>query len=129
VAQAGRAPQAQEGAPAASTIAPGLDLEFGAYQNGADSGTLPPRAETREEDMAGPPSELLRDRLRSRSPYWVATMHKVGIVCALTLSIFASGYRLEWEEAMGPPAPGLSPNAKSAFTAPEFVSAAIAEGV
>jgi len=30
---------------------------------------------------------------------------------------------------MGPPAPGLFPNAKSAFTATEFVSAAIAEGV
>jgi hypothetical protein len=79
--------------------------------------------------MAGPPSELLRDRLRSRRPYWVATMHKMGIMCALTLSILAGGYRLEWDRAMGPPAPGLFPNAKSAFTATEFVSAAIAEGV
>ena len=79
--------------------------------------------------MAGPPPELLRDRLRSRRPYWVATMHKMGIMCALTLSILAGGYRLEWDRAMGPPAPGLFPNAKSAFTATEFVSAAIAEGV
>jgi hypothetical protein len=69
-----------------------------------DSCTLSARAETREEDMAGPPSELLRNRLCSRRPYWVATVHKMGIVCALTLSILAGGYRLEWDEAMGPPA-------------------------
>jgi hypothetical protein len=56
-------------------------------------------------------------------------MHKMGIVCALTLSILAGGYRLEWDEKKGPPAPGLFPNAKSVFAATEFVSAAIAEGV
>jgi hypothetical protein len=79
--------------------------------------------------MACPPSELLRDRLRSRRPYWVATMHKMGSMCALTPSILAGGYRLGWDGTMVPPAPGLFPNAKSAFTATEFVSAAIAEGI
>jgi hypothetical protein len=56
-------------------------------------------------------------------------MHKMGIECALTLSILAGGYRLEWDEAMGPPAPCLFQNAKSAFTVPEFDSATIAERV
>ena len=77
----------------------------------------------------GAPPELLRNRLRARRPYWVATMHKIGVICALTLSIISDGYRLEWDPVMGPPPPGSFPNSKSVLTAPDFVSAAVAEGV
>ena len=89
----------------------------------------PPRAELREGDMSGAPPELLRDRLRSRRPYWIATKHQIGVVCALTLSILKDWYRLGWDKATGAPAPGSFPNAKSAFSAPDCVSAAVAEGV
>ena len=57
--------------------------------------------------LAGPgpgpgPSPL--GRLRAHRPYWLATMHQIGVVCALTLSVLDAGHRLEWDPACGPPA-------------------------
>jgi hypothetical protein len=76
--------------------------------DGPDEGTAGTRlrAEAREEDLAGNPAghpaapdELLRTRLSSRRPYWLATMRQIGTICALTLSILSAGYRLEWDPA------------------------------
>ena len=43
-------------------------------------------------------------RLRAHRSYWLATMHQIGLICALTLSVIDSGYRLEWDPVKGPPA-------------------------
>jgi hypothetical protein len=56
---------------------------------GRKAGTLPQRAEARKGDLggaAGPPHELLWNRPRARRPYWVATMHRIRLFCALGLS-------------------------------------------
>ena len=34
-------------------------------------------------------------RLRARRSYWLATMHQIGLVCALTLSVIDTGFRLD----------------------------------
>mmetsp|Transcript_74836 Transcript_74836/g.200622 ORF Transcript_74836/g.200622 Transcript_74836/m.200622 type:complete len:681 (+) Transcript_74836:204-2246(+) len=54
-------------------------------------------------------------------------MVEMGRVCALTLSILATGYRLEWEDEPAPPK-HLN-NHPSAANHKEFVTAAVAEGV
>ena len=91
------------------------------------------RAEAREEDLPhtapSTPDEPLRERLRTRRPYWVATMVQIGCMCSLTLSILTGGYRLEWDAALGPPERTQLRNARSAYAAADFVSAAIADGV
>jgi hypothetical protein len=63
------------------------------------------------------------ERLRSRRPYWVAVMVQVEHI----LSILNSGYRLEWNEAYGSPARTNLSNARSAYAAAAFVSAAVAQ--
>ena len=56
-------------------------------------------------------------------------MDTLGVVCALTLSILDSGYRLEWAAGLGEPPRVRLPNTRAAFENRDFVSAAIAEGV
>lgn len=85
--------------------------------------------EAREEDPVHPAPEPLRERLRSRRPYWFAAMRVLGTVCALTMSILDAGYALDWAPDKGPPAAVNLPNTRLAFANREFVSAAIAEGV
>ena len=70
-------------------------------------------------------------RLRARSSYWLATLHQIGLICALTLSVIDSGYRLESDPAKGPPARCWLRNHPSALeqAAAAFVSAKVAEGV
>lgn len=68
-------------------------------------------------------------RLRAHRSYWLATMHQIGLICALTLSVIDSGYRLEWDPAKGPPARRWLRNHPSALEQAAFVSAKVAEGV
>jgi hypothetical protein len=56
-------------------------------------------------------------------------MHQIGFVCALTLSVIASGYRLDWDPTLGPAPPVFLRNHPSAFAEAAFVAAAIAAGV
>ena len=67
-------------------------------------------------------------RLREHRPYWLAAMKKMGAVCALTLSILATGYRLEWAEA-GPATPAWLPNHPSAMADAAFVTESVNTGV
>jgi hypothetical protein len=68
-------------------------------------------------------------RLRAHRAYWLATMHQIGLVCALSLSVIASGYRLEWDPATGPPRPCWLRNHPSALEHAAFVAEKVAEGV
>jgi len=68
-------------------------------------------------------------RLRARRPYWLATMHQIGMVCATTLSVITSGYRLEWDPAKGPPPRCHLRNHPSANANAAFVSEKVAEGM
>jgi hypothetical protein len=79
----------------------------------------------REED-SGTATKPLRERLRSRRPYWRATMDTLGVICALTLSILDSGYRLQWAANKGVPPPVRLANTRSAFEHSAIVSAAVA---
>lgn len=68
-------------------------------------------------------------RLRARRPYWLATMHQIGMVCATTLSVISTGYRLKWDKVTGAPPRCLLRNHPSAQASAAFVSEKIAEGV
>ena len=68
-------------------------------------------------------------RLRDHRGYWRRTMAKMGSVCAFTLSILASGYKLEWDPAKGPAAPAYLRNHPSAQSNSIFVSEAVQAGV
>ena len=81
----------------------------------------------KDETLPGKPSPL--GRLKASLPYWRATMHRLGLVCALTLSIIADGYRLDWDPKEGIPPPVTLPNKQTALKEAAFVSKAIAEGV
>ena len=81
----------------------------------------------KDETLPGKPSPL--GRLKASLPYWRATMHCLGLVCALTLSIIADGYRLDWDPKEGIPPPVTLPNKQTALKEAAFVSKAIAEGV
>jgi hypothetical protein len=35
-------------------------------------------------------------------------MHQMGLVCALTLSVIASGFRMDWDPELGPARPPSS---------------------
>ncbi len=59
--------------------------------------------EAREEDSVSPAPEPLRERLRSRRPYWFAAMRVLCTVCALTMSILDACYALDWAPDKGPP--------------------------
>ena len=56
-------------------------------------------------------------------------MHQISFVCALTLSVIAGGYRLDWDPTLGPASPVFLRNHPSAFAEASFVSAAVAAGV
>ena len=84
----------------------------------------------RGEAAAGPPpAETPLGRLRAHRPYWLRTMHQIGVVCALTLSVLDIGYRLDWDPARGRPSPVWLRNHPSAVSHRDFVSSKVAEGV
>ena len=68
-------------------------------------------------------------RLRARRSYWLATMHQIGLVCALTLSVIDTGFRLDWCPSAGPPPRRWLRNHPSARANSAFVSEKVAEGV
>ena len=88
------------------------------------------KPELREEAPTGGVSPL--HRLRSHKAYWLMAMKKMGAVCALTLAILATGYRLEWAEA-GPATAVWLPNHPSAIDeacfVTESVKASVATGI
>ena len=56
-------------------------------------------------------------------------IHQIGLVCALSLLVIASGYRLEWDQAACPPRPCWLRNHPSALEHATFVAEKVAEGV
>ena len=56
-------------------------------------------------------------------------MKAMGTICALTLSILATGYRLDWSPKFGPATPVFQTNHPSASVHGSFTSEAIAAGV
>jgi len=56
-------------------------------------------------------------------------MHQINKVCAVTLSVISTGYRLEWDPATGPPTRCRMRNHPSALSSATFVADKIAEGV
>ena len=56
-------------------------------------------------------------------------MRYLGMVCALTLSMLDSGYRLEWNPLTGPPPARWRRNHQSALEHSKFESEKVAEGV
>ena len=56
-------------------------------------------------------------------------MHQIGIVCALTLSVIAGGFRMDWDPALGEASPIFLKNHPSALAESGFVTSAIADGV
>lgn len=56
-------------------------------------------------------------------------MAKMGSVCALTLSIICSGYRLEWDPRKGPAQPVQLRNHPSTASHSDFVKESICAGV
>ena len=56
-------------------------------------------------------------------------MHQIGMVCATTLSVITSGYRLEWDTTTGPPPRCILRNHPSANANAAFVSEKVAEGI
>ena len=85
--------------------------------------------EAREEEISGAKPASPRDRLRASLPYGLEKMHQIGLVCALTLSVIAGGFRMDWDPERGPAPPAFFANHPSAFEEAAFVAAAIADGV
>ena len=87
--------------------------------------------EIREERLPGrkSPAQSPLHRLRQHRPYWLAKMKAMGTICALTLSILATGYRLDWSPKFGPATPVFQTNHPSASVHGSFTSEAIAAGV
>ena len=52
--------------------------------------------------LSGENPDFPLNRLRSRRSNWMTTMRQMGTLCALTLSIIASGYHMEWDPIKGP---------------------------
>jgi len=67
-------------------------------------------------------------RLRAHRPFWLATMHLLGVVCPLTLSIITEGYRLEWDPDLGMAPPAHLSNHPSAHSHHAFVTGAVTAG-
>ena len=74
-----------------------------------------------------PPSPLYR--LLERLQYWRATMHQIGIVCALILFVIAGGFRMDWDPALGEASPIFLKNHPLALAESGFVTSAIADSV
>ena len=94
---------------------------------GEDEGQRRPEMEEDRRPGTGPESPL--HRLRQHKSYWVQTMHQIGFICAMTLSILDAGYRLEWDSQLGPAPAAFLRNHPSAYTESAFVSDAVAAGV
>jgi hypothetical protein len=91
-----------------------------------DEGTRP---ELREELLSSKqPAQSPLHRLRQHRPYWLDKMKVMGTICALTLSILATGYRLDWDPATGPALPVFQSNHPSASMHREFTREAVATG-
>ena len=88
-----------------------------------------PEEDGRGEHTEGEHAPSPRHRLRDRRAYWAATMHTMGLVCALTLSVITGGFRMDWDPAKGPAPPAFLPNHPSALAEAAFVAEAIAAGV
>jgi hypothetical protein len=86
-------------------------------------------ADRGEASQGEQPDESPIGRLRARRSYWAATMRHLGMVCALTLSVLDSGYRLEWNPLTGPPPARWLRNHPSAFELSDFVSEKVSEGI
>ena len=56
-------------------------------------------------------------------------MHQIGIVCALTLSVIAGGFRMDWDPALGEASPIFLKNHLSALAESGFVTSAFADGM
>jgi len=82
-----------------------------------------------EASQGEQPDESPIGRLRSRRPYWAAAMRYLCMVCALTLSMLDSGYRLEWNPLTGPSPARWRRNHQSALEHSKFESEKVAEGV
>ena len=67
-------------------------------------------------------------RLRAHRSFWLSTMHHLGVVCALTISIITEGYRLEWDPDKGTAPPAHLGNHPSAHSHHAFVGGAVAAG-
>ena len=87
------------------------------------------RAEAEEDPTASEDPPSPRHRLRDRRGYWHSTMRQLGVICALTLSVIGSGFRMDWDPDLGPAAPAFLRNHPSALAEAAFVSGAIATGV
>jgi hypothetical protein len=70
-----------------------------------------------------------RHRLRDQQAYWGTTVHQMGLVCALTLSVITGGFRMDWDPDRGPAPPAFLRNHPSALVEAAFVSGAIASGI
>ena len=91
--------------------------------------TLDHHGDVAGEHAESEPSPSPRHRLRDRRAYWGATMHQMGLVCALTLSVIAGGFRMDWDPELGPAPPAFLRNHPSAYAEATFVADAIAAGV
>ena len=80
------------------------------------------RPELHEERLpaAKQPAQSPLHRLRLHRPHWLAKMKVMGTICALTLSILATGYRLDWSMETGPAPPIFQPSHPSASVHREF---------
>ena len=78
----------------------------------------------------GEPAPSTRHRLRARRSCWDGeTLHRMGLVCALTLSVIAGGIRMDRGPAKGPAPPTRLRNHPSALAEAALVLAAVAAGV
>jgi hypothetical protein len=67
-----------------------------------------------------------RHSLHERRAYWATTMHTMGMICTLTLSVMSGGFRMDWDPPMGPASPNFLRNRPSAVSEEVFVADAIA---
>ena len=81
------------------------------------------------EHAEGEQAPSPRHRLRDRRAYWGSTMHQMGLICALTLSVITGGFRMDCDPEMGPAPPAFLRNHPSALAEAAFVTEAIAAGV
>ena len=85
--------------------------------DGPDEGPPPVRGngEPGCDHNQGEQAPSPRHRLRDRLPYWRATMHQLGSVCARTLSVITGGFRMDWDPALSEASPVFLRNHPSAF--------------
>jgi hypothetical protein len=89
-----------------------------------------PKGEVLEEDLpqgASAPSPI--GRLKAHVRYWRGAMAAMCLPCALTISILAHGYQLDWCEKRGVASAAALRNHPSAFKEAAFVTEAVQAGV